>query len=293
MWRLGLNKTPHHFHPKPASQQKAFTHADSRRRLNHTRRYAAGDKRHNYECYNFFRQLFNVQAALHGLQDNIEETMNIFKVKEDKIKYSEIPDDANLYTNDMDKKYSTLAKYYDFFITLFPLWKIWLKKVIPFIEGPKVLEVSFGTGYLMANYAKDYHTYGIDYSDQMIQITTGKLKEKGLIASISKGKVEHLPYPNNTFDTVINTMAFTGYPNGDKALSEMKRVLKKDGKLLLLDFDYPSDKNIIGYSLVKIGEKYGDVMKDIKAYLKRSGLTYREINVGGFGSVYLFVCSKT
>ena len=218
--------------------------------------------------------------------------MNIFKVKEDKIKYSEIPDDANLYTNDMDKKYSTFAKYYDFFITLFPLWKIWLKKVIPFIEGPKVLEVSFGTGYLMANYAKDYHTYGIDYSDQMIQITTGKLKEKGLTASISKGKVEHLPYPNNTFDTVINTMAFTGYPNGDKALSEMKRVLKKDGKLLLLDFDYPSDKNIIGYSLVKIGEKYGDVMKDIKAYLKRSGLTYREINVGGFGSVYLFVCSK-
>jgi len=85
----------------------------------------------------------------------------------------------------------------------------------------------------------------------------------------------------------------TGYPDGDKALSEMKRVLKENGKLLLLDFDYPSNKNIVGYSLVKIGEKYGDVMKNIKAYLKRSGLTYREINVGGFGSVYLFVCSKT
>jgi len=110
--------------------------------------------------------------------------MNIFKVKDDKIKYTEIPDDANLYTNDMDKKYSTLAKYYDLFITLFPLWKIWLKKVIPFIKGPKVLEVSFGTGYLMTNYAKSFHTYGIDYSDRMIQITTGKLEKKRLPASI-------------------------------------------------------------------------------------------------------------
>ena len=219
--------------------------------------------------------------------------MDIFKVKEGEIKYSEIPDDASLYTNDMDKKYSSFAKYYDLFIALFPLWKIWLKKVIPYIEGQKVLEVSFGTGYLMAQYAKDYHTYGIDYSDEMIRITTSKLEKNGLSASISKGNVESLPYPSNTFDTVINTMAFTGYPDGDKALGEMKRVLKKDGKLLLLDFDYPSNKNIIGYSMVKIGEKYGDVMKDIKAYLKRSGLIYREINAGGFGSVYLFVCSKT
>ena len=71
-------------------------------------------------------------------------------------------------------------------------------------------------------------------------------------------------------------MAFTGYPNGEKALDEMKRVLKKNGKLLLMDFDYPAHKNIIGYSLVKIGEMYGDVIKDLKRYLEKNGLEYRE-----------------
>jgi len=219
--------------------------------------------------------------------------MGFYKIREGEIKYSEIPEDGSLYTKVMDKKYAIFSKYYDLFMAFFPLWKIWLKKTLPFIEGPNVLEVSFGTGYLMTNYAQNYHVHGIDYSNEMIQITRRKLEKKGLSASISRGNVEDLPYSNDTFDTVINTMAFTGYPNGEQALGEMKRVLKKSGRLLLLDFDYPSDKNIIGYSLVKIGEKYGDVMKDIKTYLQKSELAYREINVGGFGSVYLYICSKT
>jgi ubiquinone/menaquinone biosynthesis C-methylase UbiE len=216
--------------------------------------------------------------------------MDFYKVIESKIKYSEIPKDASLYTRTMDKKYSKFAKYYDFVMT--PYWRIWLKKVIPFIEGSKVLEVSFGTGYLMTQYADRFDTYGIDFNSEMIQITKSKLEKKGLSAAISKGNVESLPFENNAFDTVVNTMAFTGYPDGEKALDEMKRVLKKNGKLLLMDFDYPADRNIIGYSLVKIGEMYGDIMKDIKGYLENSGLQYRETCVGGFGSVYLFICEK-
>ena len=200
--------------------------------------------------------------------------MTFLKVKESKIKYTEIPQDSNLYTAVMDKKYAAFAKYYDFAMT--PLWRVWLKKVLPFIEGAKVLEVSFGTGFLMTQYAEHFDTYGIDFSNAMIQITKRKLEKKNLSASISKGNVENLPFENNAFDTIINTMAFTGYPNGEKALEEMKRVLKRNGKLLLMDFDYPADRNLIGYSLVKIGEMYGDVIKDLKRYLEKNGLEYRE-----------------
>jgi ubiquinone/menaquinone biosynthesis C-methylase UbiE len=126
----------------------------------------------------------------------------------------------------------------------------------------------------------------------MIEITTRKLEKNSLSAAIAKGKVENLPFANNTFDTIVNTMAFTGYPSGEQALAEMKRILKKNGKLLLMDFDYPANRNVIGYSLVKIGEMYGDIMKDLKRHLAKSGLAYREAYVGGFGSVHFFVCTK-
>lgn len=46
-----------------------------------------------------------------------------------------------------------MAKGYDTFI--FPLWNNWIKKVIPYIKGKKILEVSFGNGYLMTQYAEN------------------------------------------------------------------------------------------------------------------------------------------
>ena len=52
-------------------------------------------------------------------------------------------------------------------------------------------------------------------------------------------------------------------PNGDKAMRELKRVLKEEGKLLLVDFDYPRKRNLLGYLNVKLWEKLGDIIKDI------------------------------
>ena len=60
-----------------------------------------------------------------------------------------------------------------------------------------------------------------------------------------------------------------------------------------MDFDYPADRNIIGFSLVKIGEMFGDVMKDLRRYLENSQLEYQVKYVGGFGSAYLYICTKT
>ena len=118
------------------------------------------------------------------------------------------------------------------------------------------------------------------------------MKKINIKSQLSQGNVEKLPFPDNMFDTVINTMAFTGYPNGEKAMSELKRVLKKDGKLLLVDFDYPKNRNRFGYLIVKLWEKFGDIIKDINALLKHFEFNYEDITVGGFGSVHLFIAVK-
>ncbi len=203
---------------------------------------------------------------------------------------SKIPSD---YTDKMNKEYNWMAKGYDAFMIIFPLWKKWIRKIIPHIKGDKLLEVSFGSGYLMTQYATDKNEiHGIDYNEKMLGITINKMKRLNIKAHLSQGNVEKLPFPDNTFDTVINTMAFTGYPNGDKAMSELKRVLKKGGSLLLVDFDYPNNRNMFGYLIVRLWENFGDIIKDINSLLIQHDFDYRDISIGGFGSVHMLKKKK-
>lgn len=219
--------------------------------------------------------------------------MTILKVKQEKIKYTDISKISPDYTDKMNKEYNWMAKGYDAFMIIFPLWKKWIKRIIPYIKGKKILEVSFGSGYLMTQYAsKNYEIYGIDYNEKMLEITTKKMKKINIKAELSQGNVEKIPYPDNTFDTIINTMAFTGYPNEEKAMSELKRVLKKDGSLLLVDFDYPNNRNRFGYMIVRLWEKFGDIIKDLNSLLMKYNFDYKDISVGGFGSVHLFIAQK-
>ncbi len=219
--------------------------------------------------------------------------MTLFKVKPEKLKYTDLTEVDENYTDRMNKEYNWMAKGYDAFMTIFPLWKKWIKKVIPHIEGEKILEISFGSGYLMTQYGSSkYEIYGIDYNEKMLEITSNKIAKKNIDAQLYQANVEKLPFPDNTFDTIINTMAFTGYPNGEKAMSEIKRVLKKNGKLLLVDFDYPKNKNWFGYKIVRLWEKFGDIIKDINTLLLQHNFDYKDISVGGFGSVHLFIAQK-
>jgi ubiquinone/menaquinone biosynthesis C-methylase UbiE len=216
----------------------------------------------------------------------------MFKMKAEKIRYTKEPEDSAQFNEHMRPYYDVMASLYGFLMVIFPFWKTWLASVLPYIQGPRVLEVSFGPGYLMHCYAPHYDVWGIDYNHRMVQKTRKRLK--GIVSAdrIIQGDVEHLPYQNAAFDTVINTFAFTAYPNGEKALQEMLRVLKPGGSLLLLDIDYPADRNIWGYCLVKIGAWAGDIIKDIEHLLKHQGVQYRCQTIGGFGSIKLYVMTK-
>ncbi len=153
----------------------------------------------------------------------------LFKVPEEKIVYSREPEDSIAYTRALDKGYSKYAKVYDTAVKLLPIWKTWIKTVIPHIEDGRVLEASFGTGYLLMQYANHYDTYGIDFNNEMVEIARQNLARKGVKATLQWANVEDLPFPDNYFDTIVNTMAFSGYPNGERAMSEFHRVLKKGG----------------------------------------------------------------
>ncbi len=216
-----------------------------------------------------------------------------FKVSEKKIVYSLDPEKPVEYTNKLDRSYSKFAKLYDISVKTLPLWKNWIKIVIPHIEGEKVLEASFGTGYLLMQYAKKYESYGIDYNKEMVKLAAKNMAKKGIKIHLQQANVEKLPFPDNYFNTIVNTMAFSGYPDGNKAMSEFSRVLKMGGRLLIVDFDFPANRNRIGYSITKLMEKGGDTIRDISKLLKQFPFEFTKNEIGGCGSVHFYNAKKT
>jgi len=65
------------------------------------------------------------------------------------VSYSQEPHDRNAFAKSFDRAHTRLAWAYDAAVKLLPIWKTWLRPALGPLKGPRVLEISFGTGYLM------------------------------------------------------------------------------------------------------------------------------------------------
>ena len=122
--------------------------------------------------------------------------------------YSDEPRNAQAFQDRFDRTYTRIARLYDTAVKVLPFWKQWLKCALPHIRGRRVLEVSFGTGYLMTHYANELEVYGIDLNARMVSVAINNLRQASLTANLQQGTVEQLPYEDGFLDTVVNTMAF-------------------------------------------------------------------------------------
>jgi ubiquinone/menaquinone biosynthesis C-methylase UbiE len=208
-------------------------------------------------------------------------------------RYSAEPADPHAYTLANDRLYTSYARLYDVVVKALPVWRRWLAHALPHIQGPRVLEVSFGTGWLLTQYAGHHHTDGIDLNPALIDVARRNLTRAGVTADLRQGRVEALPYPDATFDTVVNTMAFTGYPDAATAAAELARVLKPGGRLVLIDINYPNNRNRLGTVLVdRFWKPFGDLVRDLPAVLDQAGLAVHDNEIGGWGSVHLYLATK-
>ena len=206
--------------------------------------------------------------------------------------YSQEPSNPDQFTEEFNNAYSRFGGVYDRVVKWFPLWRNWIMTTLPYIQGPRVLEVSFGTGYLLTRYAANFKTHGIDFNRTLAEIARKNLLSNQLEANLLQADVVRLPYASQSFDTLVNTMAFTGYPDGVTALLEMRRVLKMGGRLVMVDIDYPDDGMWLGIQMVRMWEAFGDIIRDMKALFNECGFNYTDKEIGGFGSVHLYVAQK-
>jgi len=208
-------------------------------------------------------------------------------------RFSNEPEDKRAFTEKYDRVWTRTARAYDFIVKALPLWKGWIGNAVPEIRGPRVLDVSFGTGYLLTRYAQKFDACGIDYNTRMIRTAQRNVGKAGLRAELQQAIVEAIPYQRDTFDTVVNTMAFSGYPDGRAAMAELRRVVKPDGRLLMIDVNYPSDGNRLGTLMANVWKnQLGAIIRDMNALFLEFGFEHSDREIGGFGSTHLYVAEK-
>lgn len=114
----------------------------------------------------------------------------------------------------------------------------------------KILDLSCGSGELLNELHKrcpNAKLYGVDISSKMLEIARKKLPKN---VKLQKMDVHKLKYPNNYFDFVVSTEALHHYYDQVKALQEMKRVVKNEGKVMIVDINFIF--NFVHYIFQKI-----------------------------------------
>ncbi|BAZ46927.1 type 11 methyltransferase (plasmid) [Chondrocystis sp. NIES-4102] len=141
-------------------------------------------------------------------------------------------------------QYDRLADIYDL------RWRNYILNTLTFLRDweqiepqDNILDVACGTGEferLLLERNPTQQITGIDISNKMLNVAKEKYQTYPNV-EFHQASVHSLPFESDSFDVVVSANAFHYFDNPLVALTEMKRVLKPNGKLVILDWnkDYP------------------------------------------------------
>ncbi|WP_144281964.1 bifunctional demethylmenaquinone methyltransferase/2-methoxy-6-polyprenyl-1,4-benzoquinol methylase UbiE [Chryseobacterium echinoideorum] len=158
----------------------------------------------------------------------------------------------------VEKMFDKVSKKYDFLnrIFTFGMDKKWRNKVLAIIKqnNPEsILDIATGTGDMAILFSKTNANLivGTDISEGMLKYARDKAEVMELTDRIKfeRQDAENLKFPDELFDAVSVSYGIRNFENLDKGLSEICRVTKKEGVLVILETSVPTNKVIkAGYS---------------------------------------------
>jgi demethylmenaquinone methyltransferase/2-methoxy-6-polyprenyl-1,4-benzoquinol methylase len=169
------------------------------------------------------------------------------------------------------------------------LWKRFAISQSGVTKGDRVLDIAGGTGDLALAFRKKTGTEGMvvltDINNAMLTRGRDRLLDKGYPVPVSQCDAEALPFKDDTFDCVSVSFGLRNMTHKDRALAEMRRVLKPGGRLLVLEFsqiwkplaplyDLYSFKVIprLGKLITQDAESYRYLAESIRVHPDQEGL---------------------
>ncbi len=119
------------------------------------------------------------------------------------------------------------------------------QKVVPLAQG-RVLEIGIGTGLNLEHYDKRKveRIVGLDPGLEMHPRARRRSQGSGIEIDLVGLSAERIPYDNETFDTVLVTYALCTIADPRAALTEMRRVLKRSGRLIFCEHGLAPDPSV-------------------------------------------------
>jgi ubiquinone/menaquinone biosynthesis C-methylase UbiE len=144
---------------------------------------------------------------------------------------------ASLLTQDEIRlKYNQFAPWYDLAEALPELLGVRnLRRTLLQRASGQVLEVAVGTGKNLPSYPKACQLTAVDVSLAMVTRGRQRADKLGLHVYFQVMDAEHLGFPDQHFDTVVDTLALCTFPDPVAVLREMARVCRPEGHILLLE----------------------------------------------------------
>ena len=227
----------------------------------------------------------------------------------------------------VERMFNEIAFRYDLLNQLlsFGIHNRWRRKAIRLLNSElltpdsHLLDIATGT----ADFAIDAielnpgKITGIDISEDMIAIGRKKVEEKKLshLIELKKADSEDLPFPENHFDAATVGFGVRNFEHLEKGLSEICRVLKKDGTLAVLEFSIPEkfpmkqlynfymkficpllgrmiSQNPVAYTYLFESVQQFPYGENFKKILLRCGFSEASVYPQTFGIVTIYIAKK-
>src|SRR5688572_17353185 len=162
--------------------------------------------------------------------------------------YQEVP--VSEKVNKVAAVFDSVAAKYDLMNDLMSLglhryWKRFAIGLSGARSGQHILDIAGGTGDLASRLAEKVGSTGrvclVDINAAMLNRGRERLIDRGVVGNVfyTQANAERLPFADNTFDCVTMAFGLRNVTQKENALSEIFRVLKPGGRLLVLEFSKP------------------------------------------------------
>jgi ubiquinone/menaquinone biosynthesis C-methylase UbiE len=160
--------------------------------------------------------------------------------------------------------YNQMAWTYDVVSWLVSLgqWRRWQEAALPYVCGPRVLEIAHGPGHMLLGLAREgYAVTGLDLSPAMGCLASRRLQRHGVPHALVRGQAQELPFATASFDTILATFP-TLFIAEAETWTAAYRVLRPGGRFIIVPEGHLTGEGVlhrfIAWLFVITGQRPGE-----------------------------------